>query len=282
MERNKKLIVRFGAYSKRPEEDKPNEMYFPEDTLFFTGGESEIGECKHQGAFHVLAMTKASDKEIKAAAEQGWGAHVVNLYGPHYKNIIFRVNGYAFIELSDCISDEFVFTDIDKINELLDLKNHPIYVVLLNDEYMISDVSRIDRINSYYNVDTVSLQLYSQLGSRYFPMIWPKNNVKLANLIHPFHKFSVYIPEESYGKELFDEVLYIAMGHVYPEYNKKLKGFDMEYINRKYKEHFDYWNDCLQKLKDNGEFCVGLLSAPPPQLENIKDFIEKIPLKDER
>lgn len=281
MKLNKKCFVRFGHYSAHPKDEEAHEMNFPEDTLFFTGGDGDIGSGKHEGAFHVLAMTKASDSEIRKVAKQGWAASVVT-FSNDRQSTAFRVNGYAFIELPDCISDEFEFTDADKINELLDLENHPVYVVLLNDEYMISNITRIDRINSVHMVNSVCIQLYSQIGSRYYPMVHPATRGGLFDILHPFYKFTAYIPEESYGKELFDELLYTSMSIIYPEYKSKLKGFDLEYINRQYSNILNRWNNAMEKLRKDNEISDDLAIDAGPQLDNIRKFIEKLPLKNEQ
>ena len=272
MKLNKKCFIQFGYYGSHPKDESVYEINFPEDTIFFTGGENDIGDGKHVGAFHVLAMTKASDKEIYKVIGQCWSLRSVEV--GMFKTKIFRVNGYAFIELSDCISNEFVFTDVDKVNELLDLKNHPVYIVYLNEEYMISHITRINRINSYYNVDIACIQLRSQIGNRYLPMIQPNDNTELSSIIIPFHKCDVYLLDESYGKELFDEMLYIALSDIYPEYNKKLKGFDLEYINKCYTNLLNLNKTENNKILEN--FNV------PSNIENIKNFNEKLPIKNEK
>lgn len=281
MELNKKCFVRFGGYNTHPKDAEAIEINFPEDTLFFTGGPKDIGDGKHDGAFHVLAMTRASDEELRRVTEGILRANIVTVEAPNYTSGIFRVNGYAFIELNDCISNEFEFTDVNTINDILDFKKHPIYIILLNDEYMISNITRIDRINSFYKVEHTCIQLYTQIGSRYFPMICPKEVGKLYSLLHPFHKFSIYIPEEHYGKELFDECLYTVLSHIYPKYNEKLRGYDMNYINREYSSICTSWKEGMEKLRKEGLIDEMLFNRmPSPQLENVKNFIEKLPIKE--
>ena len=232
MELNKKIIMKFGHYSLNPQDAEETVMMVPEDAIFFTGGENDIGRGKHVGAVHMVMITKASDEDLENTSKQCCYTHIVK-YSPDgrfkYKN--FRVNGYGFIEFTDLIPVEGVeFTDQDKINELLDLANHPVYTVLFNDEYALSAVSRIDRINSYYKVECKTIQLYSQIGSRYYPIIETNVHTDLYNALTPFHEFHQFFPDEEYGKELFDEVMYTALSDIYPEFKAKLIGYDLDYI----------------------------------------------------
>ena len=159
---NKKIVLKCGHYSLRPQDAEETVMMIPEDSIFVTGGENEIGQGKHVGALHFLMITKASDEDLEDASKQCFNGRIVK-YSPNgrfdYKN--FRVNGYGFMEFTDCIPVEGVeFTDADKFNELLDLANHPIYTILFNDDLALCDATRIDRINSYYDVECKSIQLY--------------------------------------------------------------------------------------------------------------------------
>lgn len=232
MELNKKVIMKCGQCGLKPQDAEETVMMVPEDTIFFTGGEGDIGHGLHNGAVHMLMMTKASDEELENASKQCFNAHIVK-YSPdeRFKNENFRVNGYGFIEVNDLIPVEGIkFTDQDKINELLDLANHPIYTVLFNNEYALSEVSRIDRINSSNHVKCKTIQLYSQIGSRYYPMIHTNVDTDLYNALTPFHEFHQFFPDEEYGKELFDEVMYTVLSDIYPEFKKKLIGYDLDYI----------------------------------------------------
>lgn len=232
MHGDKKIIImKCGHYSLKPQDAEETVMMVPEDTIFFTGGEGDIGHGLHVGAVHMLMMTKASDETLNKIAEQNCSAHVVSYQPENYKYNKFRVNGYGFIEVNDLIPVEGIkFTDQDKINELLDLANHPIYTVLFNDEYALSEVSRIDRINSYNHVKCKTIQLYSQLGSRYYPMIHTNVDTDLYNALTPFHEFHQFFPDEEYGKELFDEVMYTVLSDIYPEFKERLIGYDLDYI----------------------------------------------------
>lgn len=238
MENTKKIIFKAGQYSLHPKDAKETTVMVPEDALFFTGGENETGNSKHVGAVHMVMITKASDEMIKETDTQAFNATTVNYRVGNYKYELFRINGYGFVEFSDLIPIEGIeFTDADEINRLLDLANHPVYTILFNDECALCDVSRIDRINSYYNVECKSIQLYSQIGSRYYPMIHTNVHTDLNNAINPFHKFNLYIPDEEYGKEIFDEVLYTVLSDIYPEMKSKLIGYDLDYVRRVAK----YW-----------------------------------------
>lgn len=134
MELNKKIIMKCGHYSLNPKDAEETVMMVPEDAIFFTGGEGDIGHGLYHGAVHMVMITKASDEELENTSKQCFNCHIVK-YSPdeRFKYENFRVNGYGFIEFNDLIPVEGIeFTDQDKINELLDLANHPIYTVLLN------------------------------------------------------------------------------------------------------------------------------------------------------
>lgn len=231
MENNKKIVLKCGHYSLNPKDAEETTGFFPEDAIFFTGGEREVGDSKHEGAYHIMMMSKASDDLLKNAATYFFNASTVVFRNEKFGYDIFRVNGYGFIHINDCIPVEGVeFTDIDEVNRLLDLENHPVYTVLFNDDCALCDVSRINRINSYYNVECTSIQIYSQIGSRYYPMIHSKTRSNLRNVIVPFHEFMLCFPDEQYGKELFDEAMYIALGEIYPEMKKLRVGYDFEHL----------------------------------------------------
>lgn len=235
-----KTKIKFGAYGLHPKDAKETIIEFPDDTIFFTGGDNDIGDGKYEGAYHILAITKAKELEYHC------NPTLVTYSTGSFEYETFRVNGYAFIYINNCIPIEGIeFTDVNKVNELLDLVNHPIYIVLFNDYLALCDVTRIDRIDSYWQVKCKSIQLYSQIGSRYYPMI---QNVTsdLHKLLIPFHKFYQYIPDEEYGKELFDEVMYTVLKDIYPEFESKLIGYDLDYLHRT-GLHFNEINKILNK-----------------------------------
>lgn len=232
MELNKKIIMKCGHYSLNPKDAEETVMMVPEDVIFFTGGEGDIGHGLYHGAVHMVMITKASDEELENTSKQCSNSNIVK-YSPdeRFKYENFRVNGYGFIEFNDLIPVEGIeFTDQDKINELLDLANHPIYTVLFNEEYALSVVSRIDRINSYNHVKCKSIQLYSAIGGRYYPNIQTNVDTDLYNVLTPFREFHQFFPDEEYGKELFDEVMYTVLSDIYPEFKEKLIGYDLDYI----------------------------------------------------
>lgn len=202
-----KTKIKLGEYGLHPKDAKEIIVEFPDDTIFFTGGNNDIGTCKHEGAYHILAITKS--KELKYV---GYNPQPVMYSTDGFEHEIFRVNGYAFIYIDDCIPIEGIeFTDVDKVNELLNLVNHPVYTVLFNDDLALCNVTRINRIDSYWQVKYESIQLYSQIGSYYYPMIQTNVTSDLYHILTPFHKFYQYIPDEKYGKELFDEVMYTVL-----------------------------------------------------------------------
>lgn len=277
MELNKKIIMKFGHYSLHPQDAEETVMMVPEDAIFFTGGEGDIGNGKHVGAVHMVMITKASDEDLENVSNQYCNTHIVKYSTDgrfKYKN--FRVNGYGFIQFSDLIPIEGIeFTDQDKINELLDLANHPIYTVLFNDDYALSAVSRIDCINSYYKVECKTIQLYSQLGSRYYPMIQTNVVTDLRNALTPFHEFHQFFPDEEYGKELFDEVMYTALSDIYPEFSEKLIGYDLDYIKNAvsyYTEENKAFINIVFDKENEEEATKQLISA-------IEEFDKKYPEK---
>lgn len=268
--------MKFGHYSLHPKDAEETVMMVPEDAIFFTGGESDIGNSKHVGAVHMVMITKASDEDLENVSNQYCNTNIVK-YSPdgRFKYENFRVNGYGFIQFSDLIPVEGIeFTGQDKINELLDLANHPIYTVLFNDEYALSTITRIDRINSYYKVERKTIQLYSQLGSRYYPMIQTNVDTDLKNALVPFHKFHQYFPDEEYGKELFDEIMYTVLSDIYPEFKEKLIGYDLDYIKNiasYYTEQMKAFNIVFNK--ENEEEATKQLIAA------IEEFDKKYPEK---
>lgn len=243
MENNKKIVLKCGHYSLNPKDAEETTGFVPEDAIFFTGGEREVGDCKHEGAYHIMLMSKASDDLLESAAKDIFNASTVSFRNEKFGYNIFRINGYGFVYIYDCIPVEGIeFTDADEVNRLLDLENHPVYTVLFNDDCAFCDVSRINRINSYYKVDCTSIQIYSQIGSRYYPMIHSKVQSSLRDAIIPFHEFVLCFPDEQYGKELFDEALYTALGEIYPEMKEKLIGYDFEHLK-------NCWDYMQQKTK---------------------------------
>lgn len=264
MENNKKIVLKCGHYSLNPKDAEETTGFFPEDAIFFTGGEREVGDSKHEGAYHIMMMSKASDDLLKNAATYFFNASTVVFRNEKFGYDIFRVNGYGFIHINDCIPVEGVeFTDIDEVNRLLDLENHPVYTVLFNDDCALCDVSRINRINSYYNVECTSIQIYSQIGSRYYPMIHSKTRSDLRNVIVPFHKFMLCFPDEQYGKELFDEAMYIALGEIYPEMKEKLIGYD-----------FGHLKNCWDYMQQQTKICNKVFNMDKDK-EDISQEISK-------
>lgn len=236
-----KTKIKFGEYDLHPKDAKETIIEFPDDTIFFTGGDNDIGNGKYEGAYHILAITKA--KELKYNCNPTLVTYSIN----NYKYETFRVNGYAFIYIDNCVPTEGIeFTDVNKVNELLDLINHPIYTILFNDNLTLCNVTRIDRIDSYWQVKCKFIQLYSQIGSYYYPMIYANVTFDLHKVLIPFHKFYQYIPDEKYGKELFDEVMYTVLKDIYPEFESKLIGYDLDYLHR-ISLHYSEINKILNK-----------------------------------
>ncbi len=273
MMKSKKCVFKFGHYTLNPKDAEAQEVILPEDTLFFTGGDSDIGSMKHTGAYHALGITKATNEELEQI--KCFGCDIVKHCIGNYEYLPFRINGWAFVSFHNCIPVENVeFTDVDTVNELLDIENHPVYTVLLNDNYYFCNVGRINRINSEYMVETTYVQLYSQFGGRYYPMIHAKHIATLRDTIVPFHKFSLFFPEESYGKELFDEALNFVLSDIYPEFKSKLKGYDFEYIHNTAK----YWHDMNNIL--NAVYTKGIDEEMKKDInENLEKFYEEHPKK---
>ena len=306
--KTKKTLLKFGHYSLNPKDADSVEVQFPEDMLFFSGGKDDIGHMKYDSAYHILGITKASEEQIKECFENVFGTNIIYYTesGVEYK--LFRINGYAFISFHNCIPVEGLeFTDVDIINNTLDLPNHPVYTVLLNDEYAFCNVERINRICSEFRVEKTSIQIYSQLGSRYYPMIHTNNVASLHDTIATFHKFCLFIPEENYGKELFDEALNTALSDIYPEYKENLKGYDLNYIHdyfikrtEKLKQgiqtdktnlddyvDLDCLNDIVKLSTDElktmlSELATGIQDVVDEinDIEDIRRFVKKLPIKN--
>lgn len=52
----------------------------------------------------------------------------------------------------------------------------------------------------------------------------------MYNALTPFREFNQFFPDEEYGKELFDEVMYTVLSDIYPEFKERLIGYDLDYI----------------------------------------------------
>jgi hypothetical protein len=91
----------------------------------------------------------------------------------------------------------------------------------------------------------------------------------------PFHEFHQFFPDEEYGKELFDEVMYTALSDIYPEFKAKLIGYDLDYI-KNIVSYYTEKNKALNSIvldKENEEETEKQIIAA------IEEFYNKYPEK---
>lgn len=289
MEINKTIVFKGGHYSLNPQDAEKTVMNVPEDSVFVTGGQHDIGTGLHIGAVHMLMITKATDDEIEAVLKQCFNAHIVNYCLEGFQYVPFRLNGYGFIYFTDLIPVEGIeFTDTDRFNELLGLTSHPLYTVLFNKDSALCAITRIDRIESYYKLKCQTIQLYSILDSRWCPKIIPNSSYTLHEALTPFHELHQYFPDEEYGKELFDEAMYTVLMSIYPEFGSKLIGYDLDYTKHM-SENFAQKYGFVNKLvgdssteKDTSQQvtnCLEEFMKMPSELSDYDDFMEIMSLK---
>lgn len=237
-------------YNETSDTAKTITVNFPEDSLFITGGENDIGKCgKTIGALHFLCLTKATKEELSSLFDGGCCDVLTVQTKIDGENSVLRVNGYAFVSFHNIVLvDEIPFADHDKINEeILCLKNKPQYFVHLDEFYNILDVKRLERIDSEYMCRCSIVDNVSWLNKKENYLICPGQENEIGNVISTHHKFFVYqINDLNYGKRLFDELLYRNLSLVYPEYGKKIYGYDILWLNKTMSE----WMNMVNTQKD--------------------------------
>lgn len=233
----KTFKIRFGEYHKHPNDVDARDVQLPEDTLFFSRGENDIGGGKYIGALHYLCLTKATDEELNKASIH-CKVSVVKCRDTNYN--IVRFNGYAMITIHNCIIDTPIETiDEDKLNELL--KPEEQYFVYLSQNYEIISISKLNRILSETRVRCCDVYLHGVIDSeRDANTIMCNVEYKLDNIINPFHRIIVKKVDQEYGRRLLTDAIYKNLSLVYPEFSEKRIGYDFDWLNSNAKEVFGY------------------------------------------
>ncbi len=224
--------IRFSSYGKSATDVEPKEVMLPEDCLFYTAGENDIGGGLSKGCLHYMAITKATDECLDKIDHLR--INVVNIMdGSHYRFRTLRFNGYAIIELNDCIIEDIELIDEDTLNEYLQPKLQ--YFVTLGEECNIITVCRLNRIHSSSRVDIAEAYLHAYIGSyREFYTITPKRKMRLYDITHCHDsQYLVHIPDPEYGAKLLNELIYINLSIIDDKFRDNLIGYDLNYFHSK-------------------------------------------------
>ena len=263
----KSFKIRFGEYHKHPNDVDARDVQLPEDTLFFSRGENDIGDGKYIGALHYLCLTKATDEELNKCSSH-CNPSVVRFRDPN--NDIVRFNGYAMITINNCIIDTPIETiDEDKLNELL--KPEEQYFAYLSENYEIISILKLNRVLSETRVLCSDVYLHRAIDSqREFSTILCNTEYKLDKIINPFHEIIVKTIDKEYGKQLLTDAIYKNLSLVYPEFSEKRIGYDFDWLNNSSKEVFGYLS--LKKLDEVPDEIINLDEA----LVKLKKFETKL------
>lgn len=254
----REYIFRFGVYHQAPKDGEPYRIKFPEDTMFITGGPNEVGKCKHNGAYHILAATRYEN--LEEITDQAFAIGIVDTNQALKRNDL-RINGYGFVYLPDCIFEPGLeFTEEIEFNSKLDLIEHPQYFLNLN-EYTICNIVRLNQIHSYWNVDSSEVRWRSQIGGRCYPVIIPESASELKNILVTHYKHYIYHLDNDYGQELFDDMLNQTLIKIDDVYDNGLPHFDLDWLWN----NLDRMNDVFDKMSLHKS-----LNDPKPTEDDMK------------
>lgn len=285
----KTFSIRFGEYRKHPNDVDARAVLLPEDTLFFSRGDKDIGRGKYIGALHYLCLTKATDEELLGNM-QHYNPSII--YSRHSDGGILRFNGYAMITIHDCIIDTPIETiDEDKLNELL--KPEEQYFVYLSQSYEIISISKLNRILSETRVVCCDVYLHGAIDSeRDVNTIMCNVEYKLDNIINPSHRIIVKKVEKKYGQSLLTDAIYKNLALVYPYFSEKRIGYDFDWLKNKSKEAFGYIGklvdenaDKLDKLQEKLGTAISMGYVPKEDVDyeeykQILNFTKPLPLEE--
>ena len=273
------IKVRFGEYTKAPQDKEPVEVTLPDDAVFYTPGGSFIGRGLHVGALHYIVLTKASDEELRNI--QKWCVSVeYEKYKDYAHTRYFRMNGYAFITLSDCIIDTPIETvDEDEFNRLV---KEDLYYVLLNENYRIICIRRVDHIKALEHVEVSEVYHTGAFNEKPFEEIHYGHIMSLSDLLRPFHHFLPRRLTAEYGKKLFDDMIGQILFKINPckQQWQTLINYDLDWLHNNF--HTTYpmlkQGDEEWSLMEN---CP--IKAPNKEVEDMYDkiwlFEEELPKK---
>lgn len=276
------IKVRSGEYGKAPQDKEPVEVTLPNDAIFYTPGEAFINHGLHKGALHYIVLTKASDEELKEF--QKWNVHVELEYDMDSVHTrYFRMNGYAFITLSDCIIDSPIDTvDEEEFNRLI---KDDLYYVLLNENYNIICIRRVDHIKALEHVEVSEVYHRGAFNDRPFDEIHYGHIMALSDLLRPFHHFLSRRLTAEYGKKLFDDMTGQILFKINPyrQQWQPLINYDLEWLH-------DNFRTTYPMLKQGDEEWVLMencpIKAPNKDVEDVYEkiwlFEEELPRKEKK
>lgn len=274
------ITARFGGYSEPPQDKEAVEVRLPDDAIFYTPGETFINHGLHKGALHYIVLTKASDEELKEF--QKWNVHVELEYDKDSAHTMyFRMNGYAFITLSDCIIDSPIETvDEEEFNRLI---KDDLYYVLLNENYNIICIRRVDHIKALEHVEVSEVYHTGAINDRPFDEIHYGHVVSLSDLLRPFHHFLPRRLTAEYGKKLFDDMIGQILFKInpYKQQWQPLINYDLEWLHNNH--HTAY--PMIRLGEEWVELESSLLRVPNKDVQDVYDkiftFVKELPIKYE-
>ena len=244
----KKFKMRLGEYHKHPKDCELKTFSLPEDTLFFTRGEDDIGNGKHIGALHYLCLTKATDKELIKHMKS---FNPEFLTYRNYQNEIVRWNGYALLAIHDCIMETPIkLIDEDELNEFLDPQRQ--FFIYISEDNHIIKIIRLNRILSESRIMCSVNYLHGEISSnRECNTILCDDDYSMSQIIAPYHTIKLIHLDNEYAETLFMEAMYTNLSKIYPGFKNKLIGYDFEWLAKE--SEIIYGELFTKKPKENTE-----------------------------
>lgn len=244
----KKFKMRLGEYHKHPTNCDLKTFSLPEDTLFFTRGDDDIGNGKHVGALHYLCLTKATDEEL-IKHMKSFNPEFITYR--NYQNEIVRWNGYALLTIHDCIMETPIkLINEDELNEFLAPQKQ--FFIYLSEDNHIIKIIRLNRILSESRIMCAVNYLHGEINSvRENNTIFCDDDYSMSQLIAPHHTIRLIHLDNEYAEILFREAMYANLSKIYPEFKNKLIGYDFEWLAKE--SEIIYGELFIQKTKEHIE-----------------------------
>ena len=228
-----KITVRFGCYSIHPKDAQRHVIELPDDSLFYTAGSHSIGHCLHEGALHYIVISKASDNDLKKLKD----VNIVFQSSINPRYTIFRMNGWAFISLQDCIIDEPISPiSEDEFNNLI-MQKH-LYYVCLSENLNILKVIKINRIIDLWNVRCSVVRHRDDFDSGSCEQIIADQCYELEDIVHWWGHILCKRIDTEYGKQLFDDMCLQIMNKIDSKFKPNFN-YDFDWLNKNWKEFVD-------------------------------------------
>lgn len=272
-----KLTIRFGGYNTHPKDAEPREIELPDGTLLYTPGEHYINHGLHIGALHYLAITKASDEEL-FKVRKPCGVDVLMEDNTDLKRIPFRMNGYAFVRLSDCLIDSsFSLIHEEELNHLI--KQEHLYYIYLSENYDIIKVVRINYVKANECVHCSVVRFRDDFNNSNYYAINPDVVYSFDTIVTPLHTLIRRLDNE-YGKKLFDDMCSQVLNMVDKSYEIKYN-YDIEWLNKNFSITYPELTDMT---KDPVERFLGYaMKVPNKEVEDIYNdilcFRKELPIR---